>query len=344
MAVTTKTLTVPVQWKRFTSDAISSYLGKVGEPILDDRGETFTLRLCDGITPGGHPVGYREIYGIAKPTIIAPISGATGISPNPMVTCGPFLGIDIDGRKDTHIASTFNFYTDANKTTLLHSSGRITGGDLTVYDTSGLHTFSSGMSVYLEVEYEGFSGNKQASDLIHFTVIAIYPGAVIDGDIVVGQIGGDWLLAAPAEKRATKPWGLYGRDTLLNNISSSTNLDPNTGKENTDILVSAPYASFDNGDGTFGANAANYCRDLGYNLPNKEELYLVYSNKSSIDTVDTTIGIKIEDNYFWSSTEKAHQAAWYVRMRSGAFSVSDTTHGTAKSVDRGILPTRRIPI
>jgi hypothetical protein len=187
--------------------------------------------------------------------------------------------------------------------------------------------------------------------LLYSSGANIAPGDVIDGDIVVGEINGFWILAAPATKRAIRSWGLYGTDTTLPNITSSSTPDPNSGEYNTGVLTSATYANVNDGYGSIGAPAAKYCRlelDKPYDLPNKEELNFLYQNRAAIDAADTSGGAvtlaKIEagaaqgsaSNRVWSSTELDGGIAWFHRFSDGSRSAN------AKYPEYWVVPVRRI--
>lgn len=138
------------------------------------------------------------------------------------------------------------------------------------------------------------------------------PGAVIDGDTVVGQLpNGDWLLVAPASTFKRLDWGCYGE-----RIGAC-----GTGRENTDKMLAA------------GSPAAAYCRTgLGkaYDLPGKDELDLLYRQRAALD-----LG---EHVWAWSSTEGGEARAWVQRL-------SDGYQGVSKKRDEyWLLPVRRVSL
>lgn len=164
-----KILTEPVTWKRFLSDDIEIYSGQEGEPIIDARdSDNWKLRVCDGVTPGCHLVAVGVTSGVAIPKIVSPLDGSGDVVLSPIITGSHFAGIKEDGTADTHVASTWVFYSDAARTDVLWNSGRDTV-NLTSIDLDGRYEFSHNVPVYAEVVYEGESGNVQNSELISFT-------------------------------------------------------------------------------------------------------------------------------------------------------------------------------
>ena len=350
----TKILTQPFLWKRFTSNALDAYLGLPGEPVIDLRTGAPQLRLCDGVTPGGHPIGgSNDLSSVAIPFIIAPLDGATNVAKSPIITASQFRGIKTDGTADTHVASYWQVATDAAFTNIVYQSGRTTT-DLTSIDLAAKGVTLDAGQKYARVAYEGQEGGiSDNSPVVGFDVLAIGPGATIDGDIVVGQLNGFWILAAPATKRAIRRHGLYGTDTTLPNITSAATPDPNSGTYNTDALTSATYANVNDGKGSIGAPAAKYCRfelDKAYDLPNKEELNFLYQNRAAIDAADTSGGAATlasidssetaANGYgrIWSSTVFSSNSAWTQRFSSG------TQSGNPKNGEYWVVPVRRISV
>lgn len=285
--------------------------------------------------------------GVATPQIISPIDGATGVDASPIITASRFSGLDADGFADTHVASTWEFYSDSGKTNLLYTSGRDTVS-LTSIDLDGVHTFALGIPVYVEVTHEGASGNTATSELLMFTTQQMRIGDVLtDGGIVFAQQGGDWLVAAPATVRDTRMWGLSGTDTILSNAIP----DPNTGKYNTDVLTSSQYNSINDGEGSIGSPAAEYARSNGYDLPNRQETQLVHDNRAAIDAADTSGGgvtlAAIEagnapggsTRYVWSSTEASSANANALDLRNNSWGF-----GLSKDYTAWVVPVKRIPV
>jgi hypothetical protein len=159
-----------------------------------------------------------------------------------------------------------------------------------------------------------------------------------DGSIVFALIEEGsyyWLACAPATKRGTDTaWQETLVDTPLPNVTSGN--DPNSGFYNSSVL-----------DGYGSSATANYiARSIGgsqYFLPNKQELSLLWQNKTIIDANDTSGGLK-KLNYIslqpintsWSSTEYDQTNAWQSTPTGSLSSVP-------KSSYKWIIPCTRIP-
>jgi len=144
-------------------------------------------------------------------------------------------------------------------------------------------------------------------------------GDVVDGDIVFAEDAfepGMFLAAAPAIKRTVKKWGLYRVDTVLANTPSSAVQDPKCGSYNTDVLCSLQYAGQTDSAGNLGCPAAQHCHDIGYFLPNHQQLKLLISRAATIDAADSSggpatisairayaAGLPDGNGGFWSSSE-----------------------------------------
>ena len=138
------------------------------------------------------------------------------------------------------------------------------------------------------------------------------PGAIFEGDTVVGQLpDGDWLLMAPAHTFKRLEWGCYGERIGADG----------TGRENTDKLLKA------------GSPAAAYCRTaLGkeYNLPSREELGLLYQHRAALDLGEAT--------WAWSSTERSSCTSWTQRFSDG------NQYASTRLYDFWVVPVRRISL
>ena len=204
----------------------------------------------------------------------------------------------------------------------------VSGGSL----PDGLSLSSAGLlSGNVVANGQTYNFTVTASDGVNnvqrtFSAMAgITAGAIIGGDIAVAQLSnGDWLLVAPAMKRAMRRWGLYDTDTVLPNITSAATVDPNTGTYNTDVLTGATYSSVNDGQNSVGAPAAKWCRDQGYDLPNKEELNLIYQNRAAIDAADKSGGAATlayiaahAISWVWTSTEYDSGYSWHQRFSDG---------------------------
>jgi hypothetical protein len=193
-------------------------------------------------------------------------------------------------------------------------------------------------TVYASIRYEGFTGTlSQWSTAVPFTVTGMSIGSILpDGGIVFGEDNGDWLVVAPASLHAQKEWGLYGTDTSLPNIGSSPETsDPNSSEYNTDVLTSPTYNSINDGQGNIGATAAEYCRSLGYDLPNAKDLQLIYNNRAQINAADSTGNLPTA--CVWSSTEGNSLSAWLLYFGNGNWGAS------YKYCSGWVVPFKRIP-
>lgn len=159
-----------------------------------------------------------------------------------------------------------------------------------------------------------------------------------DGGIVFGQEGGDWLVVAPASQRQVATWGLYGTDTTLPNLGSGAPPnDPNSSEYNTDVLTSSTYNSINDGKGNIGSPAADYCRSLGYDLPNAKDLQLIYNNRAQIDAADSTGNLPTSG--VWSSTENSYIFACLMNLSKGSW-----LYNAPKNIPYWVVPFRRIPV
>ncbi len=124
----------------------------------------------------------------------------------------------------------------------------------------------------------------------------VYAGLSPDGNVKMYTTRCDagmiWSESACTGTRSTYKWGTYGGAT---GYTSTT-----TGESNTSNLV-ANYGSYTDSDGTVGVPPAAYCDSLNANgrtdwyLPAKDELNVMYTNKTAIANFSTSYG--------WSSTE-----------------------------------------
>jgi hypothetical protein len=164
-----------------------------------------------------------------------------------------------------------------------------------------------------------------------------------DGGIIFAQEGGDWLVVAPASLRQTKAWGLRGIDTSLPNWTYGNNTtitptDPNSSKYNTDVLTSSTYKLINDGYGNLGSPAAEYCRSVGYDLPNARDLGLISNNRSQIEALDTTGNLPASGNV-WASTEYDSESAWVHHFGDGKWYRYYGRSGSAM-----VIPFKRIPV
>jgi hypothetical protein len=162
-----------------------------------------------------------------------------------------------------------------------------------------------------------------------------------DGGIVFGEDNGDWLVVAPASLRQPKTWGLYLTDTSLPNASGTngsptTPTDPNSSEYNTDVLTSPTYNSINDSYGNIGSPAAEYCRSLGYDLPNASDLQIIYNNRTQIDALDSSGSLPTA--IVWSSSEYNSYSAWVLNFSGGNWYYAN------KTSSYWVIPFKRITV
>ena len=115
--------------------------------------------------------------------------------------------------------------------------------------------------------------------------------------VYAGFGAGKHLITTPQDSKAFD-WGCYGTTT---GATSTTN-----GEENTNIIINTSCPSYPN-------KAAQVCRDLGrqWYLPAREELQVLYNNRSSIGGFST--------ESYWSSTEDDSYYAWLLFFSNGVW-------------------------
>jgi hypothetical protein len=154
-----------------------------------------------------------------------------------------------------------------------------------------------------------------------------------------GQTG--YIVVPSSSVFTDKQYGYYqiNTDSLgLACNTSNTWTDTHTGLYNTEHLCTHsgddPYTS--NSD-----NPAHYCNNLvhdgcsDYFLPNVNELYYIYENRS-------LLGIDWEGSFsssrVWSSSQyDSTTDSWYVRSSGGVY-------GTNRSGQYGVVPVRRVVV
>lgn len=219
--MTTKVLLQPWLWKRFTGAALDIYLGAEGEMVIDMRYQTPSLRLCDGVTPGGHPVvaaGFN-FDGLLtfSPRIVSPEASGEVNAPL-MVMSSP-----AEGLSDLHIASYWEFAFDPQFTDVVYRSGR-SAEYLTAIDFAEVGVvLPTGSTYYVRVQYQYESGMTSAwSDRCQFTVVSSLPetqqvkllaadGAFSDNLGRSASLSADGTIAV---------LGAYGNDDLGSNVGS----------------------------------------------------------------------------------------------------------------------------
>ena len=276
----------------------------------------------------------------SAPALIAPADLATNVARRPTLTISAY-GVTPAGF-DVVDAVQYQVYDDAEMTNLVWDSGVL---------TSNFTSVQVGIDLPLDTQHYWTARHRgdalgwtDYAAAITFTTTAAAPGAIMeDGGIVVGQHDGYWLICAPASMRGQNiRHGLYGTDTTLTNITSAATPDPQSGYDNTNTLINN-YGSVNDGQGSIGPVAAQFCRDQGanYYLPNKDELSIIVAAAATIDANDQTSGItfaSMSTNYIWSSTEYSSTGSWIVRASDGV------VHNGSRNDDWFVVPVRRMAV
>lgn len=223
-------------------------------------------------------------------------TSASGISGNSASSGG---SITSDGGAPI-LAKGVCWSTSANPTT----------SNLTTNDGTGSNSFSSSitgllpMTTYYARAYATNSAGTSYGNQISFTTThAIgesYGGGVIFYIDGTGQHG---LIAATSDQATSNiAWGCSS-----NILSGADGTSVGSGQQNTNDIIAGCSES---------GIAARICSDLVFNgysdwfLPSKDELSLMYNNKSSIGGFGSS--------YYWSSTEYNNSTnAWQVSFTNG---------------------------
>lgn len=333
-----------VLWKTFEDHTIDSYVGDDGEPIIDARTKPYKLRVCDGVTPGGFSIADSSLYGLRKPTVLAPINGARFIPTYPVITLEPFIAIDELGKADGHKYTKWELYRDPQLLQPVYNSGH-QSTYLTRLDFKDISVkLALDTTYYLRITVTSDYGLTSVSSITSFTTTDIEYGSVIniDGDIAVAPIGLDWLVISSPDRRATMTWGLNGINTSL---PDNPIPDLSTGSDNTAVLNGSPYRTTVDLDGTIGCPAAIYADFMGYSLPTREELTLILKSyeeglftETATDASALIANIRNSSNdLFWTSTEFDATRAMAVSAAS-----ADVYGPAPKSEEHWVIPVKRV--
>lgn len=346
-------------WDNFSTYSVSSDIGTAtlgnGELTLDipagtPEGECLLTVIRNGSTRIipiriGDPI-------VAQPTLIAPVNGAPNIKETPTLTMSPFK--TFPANVDTQVSADWELY-DANDNLVLSSYD----------DTTHLSAFPIAEGILTEGGYgykwrgrqEGQTlGKGEWSEFFTFSTEAIFvkPGALVDGDIVVGQFKGYWYLIAPSSLRKKKKLydGSINMNTSLGGRSDIAFSDSYSGYSRTQtILAEYPSAVL--------AEACYYASERGYFVPNREEVKFIFDQKDNLGGADNGVyslaniasgdlvmnGSENYENYgdnsqVLTSTESDdRQRGWVV--------VTSNYYLTKVSKQQGglwVIPTRRIPV
>lgn len=146
-------------------------------------------------------------------------------------------------------------------------------------------------------------------------------GDFAQGGIVfwVDETGQHGLVAAKEDQSTGVRW-FAG----TNGNTQAKGDGPYAGETNTSIIIAAQVAIGDDGN----TYAARICNELqitesgktygDWYLPSKEELNLMYTNKSTIDaTATVNSGSSFTTGFYWSSTERDSLNPWYQSFGTG---------------------------
>ncbi|MBB1485921.1 hypothetical protein [Oceanospirillum sediminis] len=282
---------------------------------------------------------------VAKPSVVAPVNGAVDVVECPVIMLSDFKTYPANADSEKSVSVRI---IDQQGNVVWELEDQVPGTELKVpkgvlspahtYRPQGRHSGNTfGYSEWSDMD-TSFTTTDSFGPAFH--------GDIYQGDIVLGPVGGDWLLLAPAAKRTLKKWGLSNIEVSLKDISSASEPDDKTGQQNTDVLVSDTYRNINDGLGSIGSPAAEYCRSLGYDLPNKEELYFIWQSREVIDSVDgegNTLGDYISYGLggavkCWSSSECHRAVSWTMDFNTKTMGVYP------KEGDAWVLPVRRVPV
>lgn len=271
---------------------------------------------------------------MVTPAVLTPIAGSA-LAQQPVVTSSVYsvspAGYDTHTHSQCQIRSTSG--------SVLWDSGEVTA----TREFAVNRDLPASSTVDIVVRYKGsrLGWGAWSPPARRQTQAAGGPGFVYpDGGIGGPVVNGYRLIVAPKSKRGRDiKWGLHGTDTSLLNTRGLTP-DSQSGWDNTNTLISN-YSGIDDGAGSVGPVAAQFCRDLGaeWFLPNKDELKAIVNLATEIDSIDSTTGIGFADigeDYIWSSTEfNRHQSlsvniAGYAGLPVGY-----------RSTPRFVIPVRR---
>jgi len=138
----------------------------------------------------------------------------------------------------------------------------------------------------------------------NLTIGQPYQGGIIAYIDSTGQHG---LIAATADQSEGIQW--YNGSYI---VTGATGTAIGTGLTNTNTIIAAQ------GSGSYAASIARDYNGGGYTdwyLPSKDELNLLYENKTAIGG--------FPDNYYWSSTENDNYGAWEQNFDNGFQNGSD---------------------
>lgn len=125
------------------------------------------------------------------------------------------------------------------------------------------------------------------------------------GGFYVGDLNGYRIICAPIEGQTTAMW----KTSLTSTVGADSLTD---GYQNTTDMTAS---------GASDHPAANFCRNLiiggftDWYLPSKNELNLLYQNKSALEAAGA--GAFSSRDYYWSSSEYSTKHAWFQYFYNG---------------------------
>lgn len=220
----TKYLTEPVIWRSFTDESMFNEVGLPREPFIDKRDGSYKLRIFDGVTPGGRPVGAGLLNVITTPSVIGPLNNAQGISVTPILTASPYNATSLT--QHPHSSTKWQVSKNALFTEIVYDSGESTT-HLESIDLLGVgaNALDGGVSHYVRVRYTSSSGKQSEwSPIVTFKTLkgneiakiqhssmpanfGVSTALSLDGStLVVGSTGDDFKGAVHIFSRSGNSW------------------------------------------------------------------------------------------------------------------------------------------
>jgi hypothetical protein len=279
-----------------------------------------------------------DVYRVLPPTIVSPSDNEVGVMAPMTVELSTF---DPYGLTDTQIGSRVDVATDSEFLNIL-CSPTSTENSVEITEADGLVT---SQSLYLRGYQEGQTlGWSKAGSSIHITMADqfIGHGVAVAGGTAIGPYtfadGQTGYIVVPSSSVFTdKKYGYYNVNTDSLGLACSTSntwTDTRTGLYNTQRLCtqSGDDAYTDPND-----NPAHYCNNLvhdgcnDYFLPNVNELYYIYENRS-------LLGMTWPNTYVWSSSQyDSTTYSWNVYSSGGVYR-------SGRDGQFGVVPVRRVVV
>ena len=225
-----------------------------------------------------------------------------------------------------------SFKYDCSGANITGGIGTSCGGKYMSCTCSNGRTFANGVCEETAVAQNCTVGmiyysDKSCSEDVDASKTAI--GVVVkDNELVMSQRTADYMMWS---------YDLIDVSGITNITSEEVAKTDYNGKANTLAIVSA-YSGESASD-----NAAIYCNSYStagtsagdWYLPAAGELYDYFYgggiNYSKISATWTKLGITVDDDYFWSSSDHSYLGAWFVTSSSGIVDHDDKTFGKSVS-------------